>query len=44
MYEAWEQQYESTIEDFKEKGLDNEVTIKAKQKEWLEQAPKVLCL
>jgi len=46
IYEAWEQQYQSFIDEYKENdvGLNKDQTCQAKQKEWLEQVPKVLCL
>ena len=49
VYEAWETQYKSAIDDFNEHDgcqIDSskKVTTQAKQTEWLEQVPKVLCL
>ena len=53
IYEAWENQYQSYIDDFKENdtilntqgsSVPSNQTTEAKQTEWLEQIPKVLCL
>jgi DNA-binding GntR family transcriptional regulator len=42
IYEAWENEYKSTIDDFKEEGAAN--ATQAVSTNWLEQIPKVLCL
>lgn len=42
LYEAWENQYTSQIDDFKES--DQISSTQAVQTEWLELVPKVLCL
>ena len=53
LYEAWEQQYQSTIEDFRENDtilstggnlVPGSSETQAVQTEWIEQVPKVLCL
>ena len=42
IYEAWENEYKSTIDDFREEG--SQASTQATQTNWLEQIPKVLCL
>ena len=42
IYQAWEKQYKSDIDDFKES--EHSKPVAAKQTEWIEQVPKVLCM
>ena len=42
VYEAWENEYKSTIDEFKEEGAAT--AVQAEQSNWLEEVPKVLCL
>ena len=44
LYEAWENQCRSTIENFKESGENDESSADVQQTDWLERVPKVLCL
>ena len=42
VYEAWENEFKSVIDDFKEEGAAN--AVQAESSNWLEQIPQVLCL
>jgi uncharacterized UBP type Zn finger protein len=42
VYEAWENEYKSVIDDFREEGTSN--ITQANSSNWLEQIPQVLCL
>ena len=44
IYSAWEEQWISTIDDFKIDDDDDDEKVNATQSEYLAIAPKVLCL